>query len=88
MGFLEARFAGWGVLKLPPLRLKLVKIMLKTSNLACKYKPICSFIKSTFYYLDPIKLADVSTFCKNLAFFNEKSTSTQGNSVRALLEIF
>ena len=55
--------------------LKLVRIMLETSNLARKYTPICSF-------------ADVSIFLQKIAFFVQKSTFTQSNSVRAVLEIF
>ena len=40
---------GWGVEKFapPPPRLKLVRIMLETANLARKYKSICSFRKYT-----------------------------------------
>ena len=51
VGFLGVRFevgggrGGGG--KITP-RLKLVKIMLETSNLAHKYTPICSFRKYTF----------------------------------------
>ena len=49
VGFLGVRFeVGWGV-KLPtPPGLKLVRIMLETSNLARKYTPKCSFRKYTF----------------------------------------
>ena len=63
MGFLGVRFevggsggfvlrwggggGGGGGVKLPPC-LKLVRIMLETSNLARKYTPICSFRKYTF----------------------------------------
>ena len=32
--------------------------------------------------------ADVSIFCKKLAFFVQKNTFTQSNSVRAVLEVF
>ena len=46
VGFLGVRFVGGGG-KITP-RLKLVKIMLETSNLAHKYTPICSFRKYTF----------------------------------------
>ena len=43
MGFLGVRFFGQNYLPC----LKLVRIMLATSNLARKYKQICSFIKYT-----------------------------------------
>ena len=45
MGFLgvPVEVAGGGAVKLP--RLKPVRIILKTSNLAPKYTPICSFRK-------------------------------------------
>ena len=47
MGFLGVRFeVGEGGVKIP--RLKPVRIMLETSNLARKYTPICSFKKYTF----------------------------------------
>ena len=45
VGFLGVRFEVGG--KIPP-RLKLVKIMLETSNLARKYTLMCSFRKYTF----------------------------------------
>ena len=67
---------------------KPVRIMLETSNLARKYKPICSFRKYTFQCLGPLNFADVSIFCKKLAFFVQKSSFIQSNSVRAVLEIF
>ena len=47
MGFLGDRFEVRGGLKLP-LCLKLDIIVLETSNLARKHRPICSFIKYTF----------------------------------------
>ena len=43
--------------------------MLETSNLAHKYTLICSFKKYTFWCLGPFIFADVSIFCKNIAFF-------------------
>ena len=57
---------------LPSLCLKLIKIMLETSNLAGKYTPICSFRKHTFYYLGPINLADVSIFLQKISVFCPK----------------
>ena len=68
--------------------LKLVEIILETSNLARKYTPICSFRKYTFYCLGPLNFADVSIFPPKLAFFLQKSTFTQSNSVRTVLEFF
>ena len=47
VGFLGVRFEVGGGGQIPP-RLKLVRIMLETSNLARKYTPICSFRKYTF----------------------------------------
>ena len=46
MGFLGVRFELGGG-KVTPC-LKLVRIMLETSNVALKYTPICSFRKYTF----------------------------------------
>ena len=62
--------------------------MVETSNLARKYTYISSFRNYTFSYQGPFKSADVSIFCKKLAFFWENSTFTQSNSVRAVLEFF
>ena len=53
--------------------LKPVKIMLETSNLACKYTPICSFRKYTFQCLAPLNFADVSiSLQKNQRFLSKK----------------
>ena len=52
------------------------------------YKSYHSFRKYTLQFLGPLNFADVSIFCKKLAFFVQKSTFTQSNSVRAVLEIF
>ena len=86
VGFLEVR-SQVGQVKLPSC-LKPVRITLETSNLARKYTLICSFRKYTFQCLGPLNFADVSIFCKKLAFFVQKSTFTQSNSVRAVLEVF
>ena len=49
VGFLGVRFeVGGGDKITPPPCLKLVTIMLETSNLARKYTPICGFRKYTF----------------------------------------
>ena len=47
VGVLGVRFEVEGGGKITP-RLKPVRIMLETSNLARKYTPICSFRKYTF----------------------------------------
>ena len=44
----EVVWGGEGVKLIPPSCLKLVRIMLETSNLARKYTPICSFRNYTF----------------------------------------
>ena len=91
-GLFRGSFWGGGNYPTPfpprPLCLKLVRLILETSNLARKYILIYSFRKYIFYYLSPLSFADVSIFCKNLAFFVQKSTFPQGNSMRAVLEIF
>ena len=89
VGILGARFelGGGGKITSPPC-LKFVRIMLETSNSVRKFTPICSFRKYTFQCLGPLIFADVSIFCKKLAFFVQISTVTQSNSVRAVLEIF
>ena len=80
-------WGGRGGSKITPC-LKSVKITLETSNLARKYKHICSFRKYTFQYQGPLNFADVSIFCKKSAFFGKNSTFTQSKSVRAVLDIF
>ena len=60
--------------------------MLETSDLARKYTPILSFRKYTLQYLGPLNFADVSIFLQKLTFFIQKSTFTQSNSVRAMLD--
>ena len=39
-------------------------------------------------HIDPVNFADVSIFCKNLAFFVKSSIFTQSNSMRAMLKFF
>ena len=46
--------------------------MLKTSNLARKYTPICSFRKCTFQCLGPFNFADVSIFLQKISVFCPK----------------
>ena len=62
--------------------------MLETSSLARKYTYICSFRKYIFYYQGSLNFADVFFFFKKSAFFDENSTFTQINGVRAVLNIF
>ena len=64
------------------------KIMLETWNLVYKYTDICSF-KNTLLLPIPLNFADVSIFfvCKKSVFFGRNITSTQSNSMRAVLEI-
>ena len=69
VGFLGVPFEVGGV-KLP--RLKLVRIMLETSNLAHKYIPICSFRKYTFQCLGRLNFADLSIFYKKVSVFCPK----------------
>ena len=74
-------FRGWfcgGKVTSPCLTL--VRIIPET--LARKYTHICSFRKYTFQFQEPVNFAGISTFCK------KRSTFTQSNSVRAVLEIF
>ena len=70
MGFLGVRFELGGG-KVTPC-LKLVRIMLETSNLARKYTPICSFRKYTFQCLGPLNFADVSIFLQKISVFCPK----------------
>ena len=71
MSFFGVRFEVVVGGNYPPC-LKLVRIMLETSNLVCKYKPICSFRKYIFYYLGLLNFADISIFCKKLGFLFKK----------------
>ena len=66
-------FWGWGggEVKLPPC-LKLVRIMLETSNVARKYTHLCSFRKYTFYYQAYLKFADASIFLQKYHRFLAK----------------
>ena len=69
VGFLGVRFeeGGGGELPPPPCCVKLVRIMLETSNLAHTYSPICSFRKYILYCLGPLYFANL-----NSAFFFAK----------------
>ena len=93
-GFFKGSFwgggGGEGGVKLPTPCLKLVRIMLETSNLARKYTLICSLRKDTFYYQGSLNFANVSIFCKKLTFLAKivPLTFTQSNIVTAVLEIF
>ena len=67
--FLGGGWEGGGV-KLP--RLKLVRIILETSNLARKYEHIISFRKYTFECQDSLNFADVSIFLQKISVFWQK----------------
>ena len=96
VGFLGVRFevGRGGTTPPPPPRLKVVRIMLESWNLARNYTAICSFRKYTFQYQGLLNFPDVTIFFQNSAFFGQNSTFgqystfTQSNSVRAVLEIF
>ena len=78
VGFLLFCFAvGWVKLLLC---LKLVRIMLEIWNLVGTYTHICSFRKKYLLVPRPLNFADGS--------FGKNSTFTQGNSIRAVLDIF
>ena len=69
--------------------IKLVRIILETWDLVRKYTLICSFRKHIFQYQGFLTFADVTMFLAKISIFSKKnSTFTQGNSVRAVLEIF
>ena len=85
MGFLGVRFEVGEVKIRPPPCLTSVRIMIETSNLARKYTAICNFRKKILGFLN---FADITIFLQKLAFFIQKRTFTQSNSVRAMLEIF
>ena len=72
-GPFRGSFWGGGGGELP--RVKLVRIMLKTSNLAHKYTHTCKFRKFTFKCPDPQKSA----------FFGKNNTFTQSNIVKGEL---
>ena len=84
---LRGFFCGWGGGEVK-LRLKIIRIMLETSNLACKYTHICSFRKYTSQYQDPLNFADVSFSLKDHHILAQNSTFPQSNSMRAVLKIF
>ena len=84
VGFLGIRFEG-GNYHHPCL--KVVRIMLETSDLARKYTYWCSFRKYTLQYHSPLSFAHVSIiFAKIPSFFDKNSTFAQSNSVRGVLE--
>ena len=79
---------GWRGVKLPPTCLKFVRIVLETWKLGRNYTPISSFRIYTSSYQGPLNFANVSIFCKISAFFEQNSTFTQSDSVRAVLGTF
>ena len=66
--------------------LKLVKIMLETSNLAHKHTHI-SCLKNV-PFSNKAFLILLTYFAKKSLFFGQNTTFTQSNSVRVALEIF
>ena len=72
-GLFRGSFWGWGggEVKLPPC-LKLVRIMLETSNMARKYTHLCSFRKYTFSTKPILSLLMPAFFCKNITVFWQK----------------
>ena len=73
----------------PPSCLKLVRIMLETSNLVCKYTHVCSFKKYTFKDQGPLHFLSGFFFCKKSAFWGENLVPLlKAKIVRAVLKIF
>ena len=66
---------------------KLVRIMLETWNLVCKYAHLWSFRKYFFSTKTFLILLMLAVFCKKTAFLGKNSTFTQRNSARTVLEI-
>ena len=65
-----------------PSSLKIVRVMLETSNLARKFKLLCSFRKYTFQYKGPLNFADITIFCKKIkAFWPKQCVYSQQFSV-------
>ena len=74
VGFLGVQKGGGG--KITPY-LKLVRIT-----------PQPYVVSENIPFSTLLNFADFSFFCKKIAFFVQKSTFTQSNSVRAVLETF
>ena len=83
---------GRGVVKITPLPipyLKLVRIMLKTSNLARKYTRTYVVSENIPFSIKALLILLMSAFFfKKAAFSSQNSTFTQSNSVRVVPEIF
>ena len=77
---------GMGELPSPTPCLKLVRIMLETSYLACTYTHICSFRKYTFQYQGSLNFANVRIFFEKSGFFYQSRTFTQINSVTRVFD--
>ena len=71
MGFFRGSSCGGGEGKVAPC-VKLVRIMLESSNLVRKYKHICSFRKYTFQYQGLLNFTDVSIFLQIISIFWQK----------------
>ena len=93
LGFLGIRFeVGSGHIP-SRLCLKLVRIMLETSNLARKYTRICSFRKFTFSYQNCLNFADASIFlqkkqCLLAKIVSFVKTKVWESCVRDILVLF
>ena len=71
--------------------LKLVRIMLETSNLGRKYTHIHTYVvaENIPFSTNVLLILLMSVFfCKKISIFGENSTFTQSNIMRAVLEIF
>ena len=89
MAFLGVRFeVRAGGSKTTPC-LKLVRIMLESSNLAGKYTHTYLVSENIPFSIKALLILLMSAFfCKKISVFSENCTFTQSNSVRAALEIF
>ena len=87
LGFV-LRWKRGGEVNFSPPCLKLVRIMLQTSNLARTYTPICSFRKYTIYCLSPLNFADVSIFLQNVNVFSPKMCESYVRDVLVLFSVF
>ena len=70
-------------------RLKLVRIMLETSNCAGKYTHTYVVSENILFSTKALLILLMSVFfCKKSVLSGQYSTFTQSNSVRAILEMF
>ena len=88
MGFLGVYFEVWGGITFPRLCLKLVRIMLETSNWHWSTQTYLISKNIPFSTKLLLILLMSAFFLQKSGFFSQNSTFTQCNSVRAVLEIF